>query len=132
MPDTMQGIVAQKWMKNLTFKDIGTAIDIRCKSKIYWTTTCTVKVGLAFIIRITVSFIDSTRIIICTKMFISNSWLITTINFWVKTKWNWTIVWSTNKTILTLIMSITISFIFRTSVTITESNFSIACSSTVN
>ena len=62
----------------------------------------------------------------------SNFTCSTTINVWVKTKISWTIVWSTKKTILTLIMRITISSIFRTSITITESNSTIACSGTVN
>ena len=118
----------------LTSRNIGTAIHIRWKSKMYGAAinSVTDKVCLTFIFRITISFIYSARFISCTEMFISNSWMITAINFRVKTKWSWTIVQSTSKTKLTLIMSITISFIFRTCVTITESNLSIAYSGTVN
>ena len=90
------------------------------------------KSPLAPLTLITISFIFSTRHSRCTKMFIANSWLITAIKFWVKTKWSWTIVWSTENTILTLIMRITISFIFKTNFTMTEFNFTIIYSGTVD
>ena len=92
-----------------------TAINFRVKTKWSWAIVwSTWKTMLTLIIRITISFIFSTRSYSCTKIFISKGCLITAINFWVKTEWSWTIVWSTNKTILTFTIRITISFIFFT------------------
>ena len=110
---------------------------IRIKTFTSWTVLCvnittTTVSSIPFTFTIVVFIITIVISYIARNSASTRAWIwITTINFRVKTKWNWTIVWSTSKNILTLIMRITISFIFRTSVTIAESNFSIAYSGTV-
>ena len=92
------------------------AVYIKIESKMCRATidSITEKVCLAIIARITIAFIYTTRIINCTKMFISNSWDITTIKLRMKAKVLWTIVWSAEKAVLTFIMSIAISLICST------------------